>query len=229
MSENRVPSGSQDDPIFTRSIPAKSGSTKKPPSRSGGGKKPLSNSSTLKTVPATQQRFPWWAWLILVAMALAFVFVMWGPKATTPTIATAPAPAYVTPTTVISNFPLAGNRYLGYVGGRQNALYDAVWTSDGRLWQPDLPPKANRVTHTVAIELVSGYTYVFNGVESVLNVDTNCDKKTDYISANKEDGKTFSIPSSAGVVKNGVRVVWATIWSSTPSGGTEIVAVGPAN
>ena len=130
-------------------------------------------------------------------------------------------------TPTVTNFPLAGQTYEGYVNGSKVAAYNMVWTEDGRLWQPDLPSKKNRQTHTDAIKLLAGWGYTFNGVESTLRVDLDCDSKLDYYAANTEDGKVFSIPADAGVIENGLRVVWATVWSSTPSGGTEILAIGP--
>lgn len=125
------------------------------------------------------------------------------------------------------DFPLAGTVYEGFVDGEKVAAYDAIWESSGRLWQPNLPSKADRQTHTIAVELLAGYSYTFNGVESVLTIDWNCDGKPDEEIANREDGKEFSVPADKGILKDDVRVVWALVWSSTPSGGTEIIAVGP--
>jgi len=126
-----------------------------------------------------------------------------------------------------NNFPLAGQRYLAYAGDTMNSDYDMTWTQDGRLWQPDLPTRKERVTHTIAVKLMAGYDYVFNGVESTLNVDLNCDGTTDQLIADHEDNKEFSIPADAGIDENGLQVVWAVVWSSTPSGGSEVIAVGP--
>lgn len=129
-------------------------------------------------------------------------------------------PALAADTTVV--FPLSGNNYVAYVGSSLDPAYDMVWTQDGRLWQPNLPSKQDRQTHTVAIELVAGLSYVFNGVESTLNVDLNCDGEPDWLAAETEDGKAFSVAPDAGTIENNIRVVWATIWSATPSGGSEI-------
>lgn len=133
-------------------------------------------------------------------------------------------PALAADTTVITNFPLAGQIYEGYVGSDKNVAYNATWTEDGRLWQPSLPG-THRATHTLAITLVAGYTYKFHGVEAVLSLDNNCDgviDQPDFIVRSNES--IFTVASDMGKVIDDYRVIWGTVWSSTDSGGFEVIA-----
>lgn len=63
-------------------------------------------------------------------------------------------------------YPLSGQAYTS----PQGDLYQALWTCDGRLWQPFLPVGNLRVAHSVAITLEVG-NYAFDGVECALFVD----------------------------------------------------------
>jgi len=65
-----------------------------------------------------------------------------------------------------SSYPLSGQSY----SSPQGHEYDALWTSDGRLWQPKLPQGNSRIAHTVGITIEEG-TYAFDGVECQLFVD----------------------------------------------------------
>ncbi|GEM_PF-6064242 len=68
------------------------------------------------------------------------------------------------------DYPLAGQKYEGWANSVKNAKYDAVWTVDGRLWQPNLPEGNKRVAHSVGITIEEG-TYAFDGVECALYLD----------------------------------------------------------
>ena len=169
-----------------------------------------------------------WFWLLVIlAVAVLALWQPWRTRSTatsatgaatpvTPAGATVPAPTNIPSS---GGFPLAGHRYKGYEGVVANSVYDAIWTQDARLWQPNLPPGPERKHHAVAIKLATGRNYVFNGVEATLSIDKDNDGTLDFVLANRENGKQFAIPSDWG--KDGV--VWATVESSTPSGGFEIL------
>ncbi len=80
-----------------------------------------------------------------------------------PAAAQLPAP---TQPNVSQCYPLSGQTY----SSPQGEKYHAVWTCDGRLWQPQLPPGAERIFHTVAITIEEGL-YAFDGVECQLFLD----------------------------------------------------------
>ncbi len=82
--------------------------------------------------------------------------------ASTVTVATA-----VPPSSASTSYPLAGQSYSSPQGNE----YSAVWTTDGRLWQPQLPQGNLRKAHTVGITIETG-EYAFDGVECALYLDT---------------------------------------------------------
>lgn len=119
--------------------------------------------------------------LCLLATCIVGIFSLRGNNAAAiPTPTTAPAavpttaPAAAVPTTApivaaaaSASYPLVGQTY----SSPQGSKYNAVWTSDGRLWQPQLPPGADRIAHTVGFTIEEG-NYAFDGVECQLFVDT---------------------------------------------------------
>lgn len=140
----------------------------------------------------------------------------------TPVSTTVPTVAQATPvsTTVPSGFPLAGTRYEGYVNGQKNSAYDAVWTADGRLWQPHLPEANNRQAHSVAFTLVQG-TYTFNGVECTLKLDEQ--RSGDAVTIiDRANGYKFEVDPKPNT--DGQAVAWGVCeCRGNPSTGFEIV------
>ncbi len=59
-------------------------------------------------------------------------------------------------------YPYAGEIYQGWTSDGPDDAYNATWTEDGRLWQPNLP-EVGRRTHWVLAEIVKG-RYIFNAV-----------------------------------------------------------------
>lgn len=82
----------------------------------------------------------------------------------------APTEAPVVPQSqpLSSSYPLAGQEY----ESPQGSSYNAIWTADGRLWQPQLPTGALRIAHTVAFTIEES-SYAFDGVECQLFVDSS--------------------------------------------------------
>lgn len=104
-------------------------------------------------------------------------------------------------------FPRAGQVYRSNRGdGSEIDKYRAVWTLDGRLWQPNLPPGTDRQTHAVAITLpvrdAQGrqIEYVFNGVSARLFVDAqrNGRGSANPMFADHENGKLFTVSTADG-------------------------------
>lgn len=94
---------------------------------------------------------------LIILIAIIVALLLWHPwTAAQPPAAAQPA----------SSYPLAGTIY----SSPQGHGYDATWTSDGRLWQPQLPEGNKRVAHTVAFTIEEG-SYAFDGVECQLFVD----------------------------------------------------------
>lgn len=101
------------------------------------------------------------------AIGSKFAAAMIPPPVGSPTNPVVPnnPPAVVTQP-VTWSYPLTGQTY----SSPQGFEYDAVWTPDGRLWQPQLPTGALRIAHTVAFTIEEG-SYAFDGVECQLFVD----------------------------------------------------------
>ena len=85
----------------------------------------------------------------------------------TPTAPTAP------PQPASAGYPIAGQRYKAWINGSEDTSgqYDAVWTNDGWLWQPNLPPEGQRSAFDIALTIENG-NYTFSGVSCDLYLDT---------------------------------------------------------
>lgn len=75
-------------------------------------------------------------------------------------------PAVPTSRPAPSGYPLAGTTYSSPQGNE----YNAVWTTSGWLWQPNLPPEGSRKGHVLSITIEKG-RYTFNGVSCRLHLD----------------------------------------------------------
>lgn len=127
-----------------------------------GKKAATRKAATKKTTTTSGWVYALFAFLGLVVLALSIAYIS-GPltNVQVPPIPTPAAPP-------ISSYPLAGQSY----SSPQGSQYDAVWTVDGRLWQPSLPVGNLRVAHTVATTLEVG-KYAFDAVECALFVDAS--------------------------------------------------------
>lgn len=98
------------------------------------------------------------------------------------------------PTPEGTRYPLAGQSYNGLVNGTADPRYNAVWTNDGRLWEPGLPPSNQRQPFSVGITIEEGQ-YVFNGVNCDLHLDQerNGEGSQNPVVADHENGKGFTV------------------------------------
>jgi hypothetical protein len=128
------------------------------------------------TTPAQTRSNSPWPWIIggLLALALcvllsgiAFLFLRNLPIASPVVLPVAPT-ATPQSLSVSSSYPLNGQEY----ESPQGSSYNAIWTADGRLWQPRLPTGAERIAHSLAFTIEEGQ-YAFDGVECQLFVDTS--------------------------------------------------------
>jgi hypothetical protein len=95
---------------------------------------------------------------------------------------------------ISEKYPLAGQSYNGIVNGVADSRYNAVWTDDGRLWEPRLPSGDQRQPFTVGITIEEGQ-YTFNGVGCDLHLDAerNGQGGQNPVVAGHENGKKFTV------------------------------------
>lgn len=95
---------------------------------------------------------------------------------------------------ISENYPLAGQSYTSLVNGTADPRYNAVWTNDGRLWEPGLPPGDQRQPFSVGITIEEGQ-YAFNGVSCDLYLDQEKNGKgaQNPVAAGHENGKKFTV------------------------------------
>ncbi len=100
-------------------------------------------------------------------------------------------------------FPLAGQQYRSNRSSATESIdddpYRAVWTSDGRLWQPHLPAADQRLSFAVAVEIPDG-GFSFDGIEATLYLDLerNGQGSNNPTVASHENGRLFSVHTNDG-------------------------------
>lgn len=150
-----------------------------------------------------------WIWIVVIviialALLLAAIFV-WPIPQLRANLAAQPAPPVAAPATQqpaatpaapqTSSYTLSGQSY----SSPQGFEYGAVWTSDGRLWQPQLPAGNLRKAHTVGITIEEG-SYAFDGVECSLYLDPTRNGKGSQnpITVSYGNDLHFSVKTSDG-------------------------------
>jgi hypothetical protein len=116
----------------------------------------------------------------------------------TPTPARTPPPAPTACTFQLANHAY-GSSQLATGQSVESDPYRAVWTTDGRLWQPDLSKVNQRESFTGAIEIPVG-TYTFNGISAALHLDLDRNGlgARNPIAASHVNGQRFSVSTSDG-------------------------------
>lgn len=102
---------------------------------------------------------------------------------------------HLSPTPEGTRYPLAGQSYNSLVNGVADPRYNAVWTGDGTLWEPGLPPGEQRQPFSVGITIEEGQDYVFDGVSCDLHLDQERNGKgaQNPVVASHENGKKFTV------------------------------------